>query len=236
MLSAKTFKETTLIIPTLNEAENLPILFKIVEKLYPDINIIISDGGSTDGTQKIVKEKNKENKRITLLDNSKKSIHGLCTNVIEAVFKTNTKYIVVMDADLQHPPEKIKNITESLNQDYDIVIGRRKKIKQWSFLRKLISKFATLLGKISLFLRRKKIPGDLLSGFFGAKTELFQKVIKENYQKFELRGYKVLFDLLKFLPRNIKIKEVDYVFKGRQYGESKIKLKHIIYFLKSLFK
>ncbi|MDD3735512.1 MAG: hypothetical protein PHO31_03535, partial [Candidatus Pacebacteria bacterium] len=55
-------------------------------------------------------------------------------------------------------------------------------------------------------------------------------------QKFELPGYKVLCDLLKIMPNDIKIKEVYYTFGQRKAGQSKIKTKHIILFLKSLLK
>lgn len=228
------FEETTLIIPTLNEVENIPLLFETLDGLYPDINIIISDGGSIDGTQKLVKKKSAENEKVRLLGNS--NFRGLCENVIQAALLADKKYIVVMDADLQHPPEKIKEIVGALKKDYDIVVATRRKIQDWSFSRNFMSKVATLLGKICLFLRGRKRPNDLLSGFFGVKTDLFQKMIKKNLKRFELGGYKVLFDLLKIIPRETTIGEVNYTFRGRQKGESKIKSKHIFFFLKSLLK
>jgi dolichol-phosphate mannosyltransferase len=228
------YKETTLIIPTLNEVENIPILLDLLEKLYPEIEIIISDGGSTDGTQELVKKRANKNKNIKLIGNEK--FLGLCENVIEAAKLVKRKYIVVMDADLQHPPEKVKDIAEKLNNGYDIVIARRTKIKDWGNFRKFISWGATLLGKICLFVRRKKMPKDLLSGFFGIKTSLFQKMIKKYPQKFELRGYKILFDLIKVSPRETKIGEINYTFRGRQKGKSKIRIKHAFCFIKSLLK
>ncbi len=230
------FKETTLIIPTLNEEENIPLLINILERLYPELEIIISDGGSTDKTQKLVLQRTNINPQIKLVDNSNKEPKGLCANVIEAAKLVKRKYIVVMDADFQHPPEKVKEMVKKLNLGYDIVIAKRVKIKDWGNFRKFISWGAKILGKFSLFIRRKKIPNDLLSGFFGIKTSLFQKLIKENLKSFELEGYKILFDLIKISPRKTKISEINYTFRGRQKGKSKIRSKHIFCFLKSLIK
>ena len=99
-----------------------------------------------------------------------------------------------------------------------------------------MSKNANFLARISLFFRRKKIPKDNLSGFFGGETSLFRGLIQKNLSRFESRGYKILFDFLKILPPKTKIKEVTYNFGERKRGESKIKSEHILSFLKSLIK
>ena len=99
-----------------------------------------------------------------------------------------------------------------------------------------MSGVANYLAKITLFLRGKRIPSDPLSGFFGGETMPFRNLIDKNYSVFELKGYKVLFDFLKILPKSIETKEVPYNFGGRKRGKSKIKTKHVFYFLKSLFK
>ncbi|MDD5552030.1 MAG: glycosyltransferase [Candidatus Pacebacteria bacterium] len=234
--SLRPFNDITLIIPTLNEAENLPLLFGLLKKLYPDIKVIISDDGSNDGTKDITEKISKENKNIQLINRSKKKIHGICISVIDAIFETKTENFIVMDGDLQHPPEKIKEFKESFDKNYSLIIGTREKIKGWEFKRKVMSYVASLLGKISLFFRRKKIPKDILSGFFGGKTSLFQKIINKNLNKFEFESYKILFDFLKILPNKIETKEIPYIFGIRKKGLSKINKKHIIAFIKALFK
>lgn len=234
--SLQSFNDITLIIPTLNEAENLPLLFELLKKLYPDIKVIISDDGSNDGTKDIVEKISKENKNIQLINRSKKKIHGICISVIDAIFETKTENFIVMDGDLQHPPEKIKEFKKGFDENYSLIIGIREKIKEWNFIRKLMSDVASLLGKISLFFRRKKIPKDILSGFFGGKTSLFKQIIDRNLKKFEFKSYKILFDFLKVMPNKIEIKEIPYIFGMRKRGLSKINKKHIIAFIKSLFK
>ena len=231
-MDKKNYFDTTIIIPTFNEGENISELLKLIEKLYKNISIIISDDGSTDKTQEIIRKYSKKNKKIKLFDRSRKTVHGLTASVVDASKKVKTKYIVVMDGDLQHPPEKIKDIIKELRKGNDIVAGARKKVFDWSLDRRTISKGATLLGKARLLLKGA-ICNDILSGFFGIKTELIQNI---NKNKFELKGYKVLFDILKNIDKNTKIKNIYYDFGMRKRGHSKIGLKQVISFLKALFK
>ena len=90
---------------------------------------------------------------------------------------------------------------------------------------------ATGLGKIRLLLKGATCE-DILSGFFGIKTKLIQSI---NKNKFEMQGYKVLFDILKDIDKNTKIKNIYYDFGMRKRGKSKIGLKQIISFLRALF-
>jgi len=68
------------------------------------------------------------------------------------------------------------------------------------------------------------------------ETNLAKKIIQKKYNYFEHRGYKVLFDMLKIIPKKTTIAQAGYVFGGRQHGTSKIGKRHILLFLKSLFK
>ena len=224
------YSDTTIIIPTFNEKSNISELLNLIEKPYKNISIIISDDGSRDKTQEIVKKHNKKNEKIKLLDRSKENIHGLTASVVDASKTVKTEYIVVMDGDLQHPPEKIKDIVKELRKENDLVAGARRKVLDWSLDRRIISKGATLLGKSRLLLKGATC-NDILSGFFGIKTKLMQNI---NKNKFELQGYKVLFDILKNIDKNTQIKNIYYDFGMRKRGHSKIGLKQIISFLKAL--
>ena len=224
------WKKLTIIIPTLNEGGSIGKLLNKLNKLYPNSKIIVSDDGSKDNTQDIVKKF----KDAYLLDRSNKKIKGLTASVIDAVKITKTPYIVVMDADLQHPPEKIGEIAEKLN-NYPIVVGERTRvIGDWGFFRKLTSKVAIFLGKIRLMGRVKC--NDIVSGFFGARTDLFKYFVNNHENKFEGGGYKVLFDLLKIVKHGTKVGSIKYEFLIREKGQSKIGRKQIFLYFKSLFK
>ncbi len=231
-MKEKDYSDTTVVIPTLNEELNILELLNLIENLYKNISIIVSDDGSTDKTQEIIKRYNNKNKKIKLLDRSKKIIHGLTASVVDASKTVKTKYTIVMDGDLQHPPEKIKEIVKALREGNELVVGERKKVFDWPLNRRIISEIATLLGKSRLLLKGATCE-DILSGFFGIKTKLVQDI---DINKFEMKGYKILFDILKNIDKNTKIKNICYDFGMRKRGHSKIGLRQVISFLKALFK
>jgi dolichol-phosphate mannosyltransferase len=224
------WKKLTIIIPTLNEGGSIGKLLIKLEVLYPGAKIIVSDDGSKDNTQEIVRKF----KGAYLLDRRNKKSKGLTASVVDAVKLVNTSYIVVMDGDIQHPPEKVGDIAERLS-DYPIVVGtRRSVVGDWGFFRKLMSRTAILLGKIRLMGRVKC--KDIVSGFFGVRTTLFKYLVNHHESSFEGGGYKVLFDLLKMVKRGTKLGSVKYDFMIREKDQSKIGKKQIFLYLKSLFK
>lgn len=230
------FSELSIIIPTLNEEGNIKKLLDILSRLYAGSRIIVADDGSIDKTQLIVKNYSKRNHRIMLLDRSKKEQKGLTASVIDAIFKAETKYFVVIDADMQHPPEEIEDIYLGLKAGKNLVIGSRINPESgFNLFRQILSKTAILLGNLRLFLAGKHY-NDIMSGFFGAETALTVRIIKPNINKFEMGGYKILFEILKYAPKNLSVGYVRYNFGRRKKGESKLGKRQIISFLKSLFK
>lgn len=226
------YRDFTVIIPTLNEAKNISELIGMIGNSYDGIKIVVADDGSSDGTKEIVMKLGKSNRNVKLLDRSRERIHGITASVIDAAKSAGTPYIIVIDGDLQHPPEKIGKIAERLREGNDIAIGTRQLvIGSWPLHRRLMSLIATNLARARL-LRNIKDP---MSGFFGARNGLFMKAAAENEERFVKEGYKVLFDLLKCAPK-AKIAEVPYNFGERKRGKSKIKARHVIYFLKSLLR
>lgn len=224
------YNNLAIIIPTLNEAENIGKLIPLLKKQYPKAEIIIADDGSTDSTKEIA------GKKAILIDRTNESIHGLCASVIDSIKYTKRKFFVVIDADLQHPPGKIKELVNALSKGNVLVVGKRVKIKEeWPLARRIISKTATLLGRIRLLNKNFKC-SDIVSGFFAGRTSLIKKIISEKEQKFEKKGYKVLFDILKYLPKDAKVREVPYAFSIRTKGSSKLSKKIIFYYFRSLLK
>jgi dolichol-phosphate mannosyltransferase len=73
-----------------------------------------------------------------------------------------------------------------------------------------------------LMWHRKPISKDVMSGLIAARTDVFVPVIKDNWDGLEMQGWKVLLDLLKFGPRDLKISSVHYIFNKREVGESHI--------------
>ncbi|MFX0061443.1 MAG: glycosyltransferase [Candidatus Hermodarchaeota archaeon] len=232
---SKDYSEVTVVIPTLNEEKNIGLLIDILLQSYPNIHIVVTDDGSKDQTQEIVKNRSKINPHVGLLDRTHAPIHGLTASVLDAIKELSTRLFVVIDGDLQHPPSKIKEIVDQLWADYFVVIGIRVSVPDWKFSRRLMSWGASFLGRIALFMKHAPSSSDIMSGFFGANTRLIQYITRKHPNKFRLQGYKVLFEILKLCPRDLPIAEVPYTFDARKRGESKIGQTQILEYLWSIF-
>ncbi len=226
------YKQFTVIIPTLNEEKNIGQVLDIITKMYPGIHTIVSDDGSRDKTKQIVLKYKKKN--TIFLDRSKQKVKGLTASIVDGILNTKTEYFVVMDGDLQHPPEKIKEIASALDHGEDIVVGvRRKVLVPWPWHRRMMSKSATLAGNIRLIIHNVHCK-DIMSGFFGMNTKKAVEIIKRNKKSFQMHGYKVLFDILKNM-RNAYTFSIYYDFGLRSKGKSKLGSKVIYHYFRSLF-
>lgn len=228
-------EDLTIILPTLNEQDNIKRLLEYFTSRYKDARIIVTDDGSDDKTKEIVMKLNSN--KILFLDRKNYKKHGLCISILDAIKLVKTKYFVVIDADGQHPAEKIIDILRSLRAGYDLALGTRTKVEgRWSLLRKIISYAGTFMGNLSLLIRNKKLlTYDILTGFFGAETDFWNKVVSDNSNKFRLGGYKIAFDFLKIAPAKSKISQVHYKFNARGGGASKANMRIYLEYLKSVF-
>ncbi|EQD62494.1 glycosyl transferase family protein [mine drainage metagenome] len=227
------YDNLTIIVPTLNEGDNIGVLISELKSRYRRAKIIVADDNSTDSTKSAVLAMKRKYMGITFFDRRKKRNHGLTASVVDAASHVHTKYIVVMDGDLQHPPDVVKQIYGAL-QENDIVVGVRKRVKGWGFYRMLLSKGITIITIFIFLLRRKKIVSDPMSGFFGVRTAIFDKVIRDNKDGFVPGGYKVLLDLLRMVGPSVSIAEVGYnTFHARRYGRSKLRIRHMVDVLRS---
>lgn len=214
----------TIIIPTYNERENIEELikriFKVVKKEKLNLEVIVVDDGSNDGTPEIVMLLSKKYK-IKLLERVKKL--GLISAALDGLKLAKGNTIGVMDSDLAHPPEKIPEFLKELKNN-DIVIASRyikdAGIKKWSLYRIVISWGATLIARLFLNVKVK----DPMSGFFFLKREIIEKT------KFESDGFKILLNIL-VKNKNKKVKEVPYTFIERKKGKSKLGFREIINYL-----
>ncbi|UCH12665.1 MAG: glycosyltransferase, partial [Candidatus Omnitrophota bacterium] len=193
------YNDITVILPTLNEGGNISNILPYLISHYKGCNIIVADDGSQDGTKE--KALSLKYKNLIFLDRTSRQIHGLTVSVLDAIELVKTEYFIAIDADGQHPPEKIEEIVNILRLGSKLVIASRVEVeKRWPLCRKTISYAGALLGKISLLLRAKYYLGyDILGGFFGCDCRLWDKCLSDRFKRkhFSLKGYKVLFDFLK---------------------------------------
>jgi dolichol-phosphate mannosyltransferase len=221
----------TIILPTLNEGENIEAMVETLASLYPGAHILVMDDNSKDGTAEKARNYFNPPHEVEAIVRDPED-KGLTASVIEGISRTRTEYFIVLDADFQHPPEAIAEMMASLKGGKDLAIGVRKDKMNLMFFRKLASGGAHGLAKAYLTVKRQPTSRDTMSGFFGGRSEIFQKVIAENGERFERKGFKVLFDLLKFAPRGITVGEVLFTFNARRGGESKLNSRIILSILR----
>ena len=218
--SAKNKKQLSIILATFNESQNILKMLNSIDNVlssYVDSEIIVVDDNSPDGTGTIVenyiKTKKNENQAIRIIRRIDK--RGLSSAIIEGFNSANGEMILVMDTDFAHPPEKILEMLDEMqNNHYAIVVGSRfvkgGKTVGWPFSRKLMSAFATRIARYILGLNVK----DSTSGFF-----LIKKNLIEN-KKFDAIGSKLLLEIL-VKTHGAKIKEIPYTCINREFGSSK---------------
>lgn len=224
-------KDLSVIIPTYNERENIGQLIEmIIESLTGlDFEVIVVDDNSPDGTGEFVEQ-------LSHKLNSVKVIHrpgklGLSSAIFDGASVAQGHAVGVIDADLQHPPQLLKEMFSKIKEGYDVIVASRYvkggRIEGWSFTRKIISKTASFLAH--LLLKRCRVVNDPLSGYF-----IFRKDVIDDV-KFEAKGYKILLEILE-KGRYNKVVEVPYTFRSRKAGKSKMKFNEILNYIKLLLK
>jgi dolichol-phosphate mannosyltransferase len=230
------------ILPTYGEADNISSLIEDIEQLNVDASILVIDDSSPDGTAAVVLGMQKKYPNdILLYSRPKKS--GLGTAITDG-FKfflsaeNPPSYILTMDADYSHNPQEIPQLLSAMKEsECGIVIGSRYveggKILGWPFFRKIISKTANSVAKVTLRLKLK----DCTSGFRVYSTAFIRQAAGNLHSHtFEIQIETVRQAAL----RLFYVKESPIVFVNRKRGKSKLTWtevqSYLSYILKAAFK
>lgn len=223
----------SIILPTYNEKENLPIivwlLYKYLDPCDLSFEIIIIEDGSPDGTLQVAQQLQDiyGKEQIIILNRGKKL--GLGTAYRAGLDLANGEYIILMDADLSHHPKFIPQfINKAKEQDYDIVTGTRYDggggVSGWDMKRKVISCGANTLTQLAL----GPSVTDLTGSFRLYKTSVLKKLITMSKSK----GYAFQMEIIVLAEQlGYKIAEVPITFVDRVYGQSKMGMEEIFRFL-----
>lgn len=218
-MSLPMIQKFCLVIPTLNEAGNIPVLLDRAQAaLAPlgiDYEILIVDDDSQDGTATVVQQYAREDSRIRLL--VRKGERGLAGAVIYGWQHTDADLLGVMDADLQHPPETLRQLLAEARQGNDLVIASRyangQSVRNWNRLRLAISRCSTW-ATVPLQKKRGVRVKDPLSGFFVVRRQCIDGLDLQPY------GFKILLEIL-VKGRIESAVEIPFQFAVRQSGKSK---------------
>lgn len=230
------YTDVTIVLPTYNEGKNIGRLIARITGDYPGIRVIVADDGSKDGTLDEARRAAKRNGNVSFFDRSKRGLEkGLTGSAVDGILKSRTKFAIVMDADFQHPPEKIGSIIEALRNGNRLVVAVREAVPGWEAHRKAISKLLIVVGYVVLVIRGKARCSDIFSGYFGVERKFFSDTYKNNKSRFVGNGYKILFDLLKCIDGTYRVEEVPFTFNVRAAGKSKASATHVAALVKSFF-
>jgi len=221
--------DVSIIIPTYREAENLvelvPQIAQALEGAELRGEIIVVDDNSPDATAQVCRELSE---RFPLRLLVRKQERGLSSAVIHGLRHAAGKTLLVMDADLSHPPAKIPELVEAAGTEgVDFVIGSRYVAggmtdDDWGLFRWLNSKVATWLA------RPLTSASDPMAGFFALQRTTFAKA-----KNLDPIGYKIGLELIvKAGCRSIR--EIPIQFRDRLHGESKLTLREQINYLRHL--
>jgi dolichol-phosphate mannosyltransferase len=218
----------SVIVPTLNEEENIDALIGQLLEAFRStpysVEILIADGGSTDGTQAKVEAWTLQAPVRLVHANSGR---GLTGDVLVAVRETRGDVVVVMDADLSHPPEMGPKLARLvLEGTYDMTIGSRYvdggATPGWPWMRRVISRVAGLLAWPLVDVR------DPTSGFFSIRREKLLAVDSN------AEGFKIALEVLLSGADDLRVKELPILFRDRSRGHSKMCLRQAVIYLRRL--
>ncbi|MCW8818316.1 MAG: polyprenol monophosphomannose synthase [Ignavibacteriaceae bacterium] len=212
-----------IIIPTYNELENLPRLLPEVFSKDINIDVLIIDDNSPDGTAAFIENEQKNNNRIHLI--KRQSKQGLGTAYIAGFrFALQRDYQVIfeMDADFSHDPNEIPRFLEEI-KNADVVLGSRYKngvnVINWPMRRLLLSWFANIYTRVITGMPLH----DATGGFKCFKREVLEAI---DLNKVKSNGYAFQIEMnFKSWKKGFIIKEIPIIFVDRVKGSSKMSKK-----------
>jgi dolichol-phosphate mannosyltransferase len=214
--------QITIVVPTYNERENLPRLASVLLDLPLDIDLLVVDDASPDGTGEIAEGLKQEyGTRINVIHRAGKL--GLGTAYIQGfkqALASGADTVVQMDADFSHPPEKIFEMATALEQ-CDVVIGSRyikggSLDERWPAWRRGLSAFGNLYARVILRLSVR----DTTGGFRMWRRETLLGMPLDRIQS---NGYAFQVEMTYVATRlGYRFKEIPIHFADRRWGDSKM--------------
>jgi len=211
---------TIVVIPTYNEAENLPLLVPKVLAQDDDLEVLVVDDDSPDGTGKLADELAETTGRVHVLHRDAKQGLGAAYRAgLRRALDLGADRIVQMDADFSHPPETLPEMLRQLD-DHDVVLGSRYlngiTVVNWPIERILLSYFGNVYAR-----RVTRLPvTDTTGGFRCMRRELLERI---GFERIRSDGYAFQIEMnYRFVHHGARIKELPFFFLDRTRGTSKL--------------
>jgi len=227
----------SVILPTYNERENLPLIFYLLHKTFTSrdlsFEVVIVDDNSPDNTKAVAESLQHAYGKDIIKIISRKGKLGLGSAYGAGLRECKGDRVVLMDADLSHHPKFILEMIEVMNgKGVDIVSGTRYRkgggVAGWDWYRKLTSRTANFLAS---FLLDTGTASDLTGSFRLYTHSSLSQILPLVRSK----GYAFQMEILVHAKkRGLTLGEVPITFVDRIYGESKLGTKEIVLYLKGL--
>jgi dolichol-phosphate mannosyltransferase len=232
-LPVRTALRQTVVVPTFNERDNIATLLERLALALPagETEIVFVDD-STDDTPEVIAAAARGCPIPVTVHHREDGAGGLGGAVVEGMRLARGEWIVVMDADLQHPPEIVPDlIGAGVRDGADLVIGSRyagggNRDGLAGRYRRIVSGGSTLVTKM-IFRNSLSQVSDPMSGLFAIRTSSLE------VEQLRPLGYKILLELV-VRNRPARIVEVPYSFRPRHAGESKSSMAEGVRFVKHL--
>ena len=217
---ARGIEPVLVVIPTYNERENLGPILDRLHKALPDVDVLVVDDGSPDGTGELADERAAANERVHVLHRTEKA--GLGAAYIAGFrwgLAREYNTIVEMDADGSHAPEDLPRLLDAVG-DADLAIGSRYvpggSVVNWPLKRQVLSRGANVYSQVALGMRVR----DITAGFRAYRRPVLEKLALDEVNS---HGYCFQIDLtLRTADAGFEIVEVPITFTEREIGESKM--------------
>ena len=216
--AAPTPIELSIVVPTFNEAENLPALVDRVARSLTGLawEIILVDDDSPDDTSSVARQIARADRRVRIV--TRIGRRGLASACIEGILTSPAPYVAVMDADLQHDETRLREMLEMLRAgEADCVVGSRyvhtKVVEGWDVRRVGASRLATRIAQRATGTSLT----DPMSGFFMLRHDAVLALVR----KLSGVGFKILLDIVLTAPPSFRVRELPYTFQPRKRGDSK---------------
>jgi dolichol-phosphate mannosyltransferase len=216
-----------IIVPTYQEAQNIPRLLERLSAVRSssglDLRVLLMDDDSRDGSDELVSSLALPWAKLV----TRKVDRGLSAAVLDGITHAGCDLVVVMDADLSHPPEKIPELIAALDTGADIAVGSRfaeggSTADDWGPFRWFNSRVATILAMPLTTIH------DPMSGFFAVRRQTLAAARDLNPV-----GYKILLEII-VKCRCREVVEIPIHFANRHFGTSKLSLREQLKYFRHL--
>lgn len=211
---------TIVVLPTYDEAENLPLIVPKILEQAGEVEVLVVDDDSPDGTGRLADALAAQDPRVHVLHRAQKQGLGAAYRAgLARALELGADRVIQMDADFSHPPDQIPTLLREI-ESHDVVLGSRYlhgvTVVNWPIERILISYFGNLYARKATGIGLS----DMTGGFRCIRRELLERI---GFERIRADGYAFQIELnYRFVKAGARMKEIPFFFLDRTRGESKL--------------